>query len=271
MLSRNGKPMSDGLPTPGALDGMAAFALPNGNIRLIRNHENRDMPANSKVKGDAAMAYDARGGGGCTSLEVRVAPDGTSEVVRDFMSLNGTIVNCAGDPTPWGSWLACEESVEGRYDGWAYIFEVPASAEGLVEPVPLEAMGRFVHEALAVDPETGIVYETEDRQIAGFYRFIPTTPARLVEGGSLQVLAVEGRPNLDTADGMRVGAAMPVVRGRSSTSRRTRSTPPSSPAPASAPTGGSSSSTSWAPPATPERPRVPRWPSAGRGSGGRPE
>ena len=215
VLSYNGKPMSDGLPTPGAFDGMAAFPLPNGNIRLIRNHENRDTPVNSRVKGDPAKAYDRRAGGGCTSLEVRLRSDGRPEVVKDFMSLNGTIINCAGGPTPWGSWLTCEESVEGRRSGWeqehGYVFEVPASAEGLVTPVPLKAMGRFVHEAVAVDPATGIVYETEDRQIAGFYRFIPTTPGRLVDGGTLQMLAVERRPNLDTANGMTVGRAMPAI------------------------------------------------------------
>lgn len=215
VLSRNGKPMSDGTPTPGAFDGMAAFALPNGNIRLIRNHENRDRPHEARVKGDPAKAYDARAGGGTTSLEVRVRPDGTPELVRDFMSLNGTIINCAGGPTPWGTWLSCEESVEGPAEGWSekhgYIFEVPASAESEVTPVPLKAMGRFVHEAVAVDPETGIVYETEDRLIAGFYRFIPTTPGRLADGGRLQMLAVEGRPNLDTADGQRVGAVLPAI------------------------------------------------------------
>ena len=215
VLSFNGKPMSDGLPTPGAFDGMAAFPMPNGNVRLIRNHENRDTPASSKVKGDPGKAFDRRGGGGCTSLEVRVRPDGTPEVVRDFLSLNGTIVNCAGGPTPWGSWLSCEESVEGRFYGWeqehGYVFEVPASAEGLVTPVPLKAMGRFVHEAVAVDPETGIVYETEDRQIAGFYRFLPNVRGQLAQGGKLQMLAVEGRPNLDTADGMTVGTPMPAT------------------------------------------------------------
>ncbi|MEO6525214.1 MAG: alkaline phosphatase PhoX [Gemmatimonadaceae bacterium] len=214
VLSFNGKPMSDGKPTPGAFDGMAAFALPNGNIRLIRNHENRDVPENSTVKGDVAKAYDARGGGGTTSLEVRIAADGTPSLVRDFVSLTGTIVNCAGGPTPWGSWLTCEESVEGRPQGWAeehgYIFEVPASAEETVTPVPLKAMGRFVHEAVAVDPDTGIVYETEDRLMAGFYRFVPTVRGRLADGGRLQMLAIEGRPNFDTADGQRVGEVQPV-------------------------------------------------------------
>jgi uncharacterized protein len=100
VLSSTGKPMSDGIPTPGAFDGMAAFALPNGKVRLIRNHENRDAPGAAVVKGDASKAYDRKGGGGTTSLEVSVDKDGTAVLLRDFVSLNGTIVNCAGGPPP---------------------------------------------------------------------------------------------------------------------------------------------------------------------------
>ena len=215
VLSSTGKPMSDGTPTPGAFDGMAAFALPNGNVRLIRNHENRDGPDTAVVKGDASKAYDRKGGGGTTSLEVRIGTDGTAELVRDFVSLNGTIVNCAGGPTPWGSWLSCEESVDGRINGYGeehgYVFEVPATAEGSVTPVPLKAMGRFVHEAVAVDRATGVVYQTEDHtSTSGFYRFIPATRGRLTEGGRLQMLAVEGRPNYDTGAGQTVGAKLPA-------------------------------------------------------------
>lgn len=215
VLSRTGKPMSDGHPTPGAFDGMAAFPLPDGNVRLIRNHENRDDPVTAAVKGDPSRAYDAGGGGGTTSLEVRVARDGTVELVRDFVSLGGTIVNCAGGPTPWGSWLSCEESVAGVAEGWGrehgYVFEVPVSAESQVPPVPLRAMGRFVHEAVAVDPGTGIVYETEDRTpTAGFYRFLPAEPGRLAAGGRLQMLAIEGRPNYDTGTGQTVGRRLPT-------------------------------------------------------------
>jgi secreted PhoX family phosphatase len=214
VLSSPGQPMSDGNATPGAFDGMAAFALPNGNVRLIRNHENRDAPDTATVKGDPSTAYDRMGGGGTTSLEVRIGGDGAAELVRDFVSLNGTIVNCAGGPTPWGSWLSCEETVDGRSAGYGeqhgYIFEVPVAAEGPVAAVPLTAMGRFVHEAVAVDPATGIVYQTEDQSPAGFYRFIPASPGRLSQGGRLQMLAVAGRPNYATGAGQTVGAVLPA-------------------------------------------------------------
>jgi uncharacterized protein len=214
IVSTSGRPMSDGIPTPSAFDGMAAFALPNGNIRLLRNHENRDLPARAKLKGKPEFAYDPSAGGGVSSLELRVGADGTPVLVNDFMALNGTSINCAGGPTPWGSWLTCEETTEGRQFGWqkehGYIFEIPASATGPVMAEPLKAMGRFVHEAVAVDPDTGIVYETEDRLVCGFYRFIPNDRASLRAGGRLEMLALAGRENYDTADGQQVGVAHPV-------------------------------------------------------------
>jgi secreted PhoX family phosphatase len=69
-----------------------------------------------------------------------------------------------------------------------YVFEV--SADGSVAPEPLKAMGRFVHEAVAVNPMTGIVYQTEDRKPAGFYRFVPRGKGRLSSGGMLQMMKV---------------------------------------------------------------------------------
>ncbi|MDX1396354.1 MAG: DUF839 domain-containing protein, partial [Gemmatimonadota bacterium] len=90
-------------------------------------------------------------------------------------------------------------------------FEVPAAADEQTPAVPLRDMGRFVHEAVAVDPATGIVYETEDvNRRAGFYRFTPRTPGRLNDGGALEMLAIAGRPEADLRRGQRTGAWLPV-------------------------------------------------------------
>ena len=209
-----GTPMSDGNPTPRAHDGMAAIALPNGNIRLIRDHEDRDEPPNATAIGDRSTAYDSTAGGGTTSLEVRVTPGGDRELVRDFVSLSGTTVNCAGGPTPWDSWLTCEETTSGQNRGFekehGYIFEVPVSAEEAVAAEPLVEMGRFVHEAVAVDPATGIVYETEDNDLAGFYRFVPSEQGNLRAGGRLQMLAVTDQRFYDARSGQQMGLQLPV-------------------------------------------------------------
>jgi secreted PhoX family phosphatase len=217
-LSVAGQPMkSGGGLVPNALDGMAAFPLPNGNIRLIRNHELRDSAAVTTAIGNPALAYDQKGGGGTTSLEVAMRADGTPNVIREFVSLGGTLVNCAGGATVFhsGSWITCEETTEGpsggRLQPHGYCFDVPVDAESQVAAVPIKAMGRFVHEALAMDPHTGWVYLTEDGRYdaanpsaqpgSGFFRFIPNTRGALTSGGRLQMLAVVDRPRYDTTRG----------------------------------------------------------------------
>jgi secreted PhoX family phosphatase len=207
-----GSTMSDGNPTPKAHDGMAAFRLPNGHIRLIRNHELRDNPDVSTIIGDPATAYDPIAGGGTTSLEIEVTSDGDRHLVRDFVSLNGTLVNCAGGATPWGSWLTCEETTTGTAAGWpkphGYVFEVPVAVEDAVPAVPFPSMGRFSHEAVAVDPVSWIVYETEDANPCGLYRFLPNQPGKLSEGGQLQMLAIQNRPGYDTRYDQQVGRVL---------------------------------------------------------------
>ena len=84
------------------------------------------------------------------------------------MSLVGTNNNCAGGPTPWRTWITCDKDTLTSGDNFAedhgYNFEVTArSITGLTKIIPLKAMGRFNHEAVAVDSWTEIVYQTEDR------------------------------------------------------------------------------------------------------------
>ena len=137
--------------------------------------------------------------GGTTTL---VYNENTRVVKQQYLSLAGTYRNCAGGVTPWGSWLSCEEDVTkmgGKTEkDHGYVFEVPASNKGLVIPEPIIAMGRFNHEAVAVDPNTSIVYMTEDRPDGLFYRFIPNVPENLKKGGKLQVLSIKNQPKMDT-------------------------------------------------------------------------
>ena len=206
--------LGDGTVLPGRHDGMAAFPGPNGNVLLVRNHEiNNPGPA----FGDGSLAYDPMARGGTTTTEV--SPFG--EVVDSYTSLNGTQMNCMGGRMPWGSWITCEETVNGPDVGadftgvsnvplterHGYIFEVPASGQS--NRTPIRNAGRFAHEAVAFDPVDGILYLTEDNFgfPSGFYRYLPPVnpmvAGHLADGGELQMLAVRGLPNANLAAAQR--------------------------------------------------------------------
>ena len=236
IISKAGEKMDDGLILPGKPDGMAAFPGPNGTTILIRNHE--ISPAVSTSLGAfgkqnalltntiRAKMYDAdtklKEGSTAACLggtSTMVYDTKSHKVVRQFLSLAGTLNNCAGGLTPWGSWITCEETTNRTSKTLAqdhgYNFEVPVTAKPtLTKAAPLKAMGRFNHEAVAVDPKTGIVYETEDRGDGLIYRFIPKVKGQLAKGGKLQALAVDGLPSLDTRNwekqSVEVGAKLPV-------------------------------------------------------------
>ncbi|MGW1719542.1 alkaline phosphatase PhoX [Streptomyces sp. NPDC002156] len=206
VLSREGDPLRSGEgPVPSNHDGMSAFAGLHGRVHLVRNHENR-VTARIQVPTVKGLTYDPMGKGGCTSL----ALDRDGNVLSERVAIAGTAVNCAGGPTPWGTWLTCEETEDkagtnGYTKDHGFIFEVDGADPHRTGAVPLTAMGRFQHEAIAVDPRNGIVYETEDaflRPFGLFYRFLPKRPlggvGSLRAGGRLQAMRVPGVPDLSS-------------------------------------------------------------------------
>lgn len=217
-----GTELADGSILPGRHDGMAAFRGKRGNTILVRNHEiNNPGP----LLGGTGTPYDPLTQGGTVNVEVD--PFGNVVSGSDYVSLQGTQMNCAGGPTGWNTWLTCEETVNGDDVGpdfteipntglqkHGYVFEVPS--DGLASAVPIRAAGRFAHEAAAVSPSGDVVYLTEDNFgfASGFYRYIPPVNARrrrgVADGGKLQMLKVVGVDNADLSLGQAPGASYDV-------------------------------------------------------------
>ena len=212
----SGERLASGGVIPTAADGMGVVASSGSRLTLVRNHE----IAQTLGAFDATdLAYDPHCGGGCVRLHVDLDAE---RMISAEVGLSGTLVNCAGGVSPWGTWLSCEEIAVAREQthrppplarksplsqAHGLVFEVAAS--GSARARPIEAMGIFRHEAVAVDAESGAVYLTEDRDPeAGFYRFTPRVRGDLHQGGRLEMLKAHRAPDLRR--GQRVGSQLPV-------------------------------------------------------------
>ncbi len=219
IISKIGEVMDDGFHVPGKHDAMGAFPFiaedgsvdPDRTI-IIRNHEIEDA---HKTTGpfdtqeaidrlDPSTVYDMGHGrpsrGGTTTLIYNTK---LGKLEQHWLSLAGTERNCAGGITPRNTWLTCEET--SRVKGYrfeqdhGYVFEVPATTSpAMAAPKPIKAMGRFMHEACCTDPNTGIVYMTEDRHDGLIYRYVPIDSDDLHAGGRLEVLRIDHTPSFDT-------------------------------------------------------------------------
>ena len=198
-----GDPMIDGAPTPGAHDGMAALHWQGHRVRLVRNHEQGTGTPFGAVAYDLARGrrhHDRR-----VRPEVGRVPGHGGEPQRHRAQLRrradavGLVAHLRGNHD--------FNAATGMPHG--YIFDVPADGAG--DPAPIRDMGRFSHEAVAVDHVTGFVYETEDAGgSSGFYRFVPNKRNRPADGGRLFMLKVATAPLANLGASYPNGTTLPV-------------------------------------------------------------
>ncbi|MDQ0035097.1 secreted PhoX family phosphatase [Variovorax boronicumulans] len=166
----------------GSPDGGATYPTANGGWIYVSNSE-----ISKAGGGVGALRFDANG-----------------TVVDSYPILKGTTTNCAGGPTPWNTWLSCEEHSSGMV--WECDPTKPWVDASSAPSLP--ALGLYAHEAVCVDPVHKTLYLTEDASLGRVYRFVcdasdwpEGAPRAAMKAGRLQVLKIKDiASDIDLAD-----------------------------------------------------------------------